>query len=156
MDYYVEVLRLSQKFYKDYPKSKFPEILEKDARAYACLLIDIKEYTICIPYRTNIPHQNAFHFKNSQRSQNNDSGLDYSKMVITKNNEYIENVPAVIDKDEYNETMIHIEKIITDALEYISTYCNHIKGDKVLHHREFSRKYGYSTLSYFHDELNLN
>lgn len=155
MEYDVEVLRLSKKFYINYPPSKYPELLEKQARAYTCLLVEFHDYFICIPYRTNVLHSNAYHFKNSQRSKTNRSGLDYSKIAIIKDSSYIENVPAVIDKDEYNETMINIEKIVSDAIGYVDTYIAHIKGEKVLHERDYGRKYGYSTLPYFHDVLEL-
>lgn len=155
MEYTVEVSRLSKKFYLNYPKTKYPEILEKEARAYACLLIEFHKYFICIPYRTNVLHKNAYHFKTSKRSLANRSGLDYSKIAIIKNKDFIEHIPAVIDKDEYNETMIHIEKIVSEAILYVDTYISHIKAERMLHEREFMRKYGFSTLPYFHDVLGL-
>ena len=149
MEFDVEVLRLSKKFYLDYPNAVYPEILEKAARAYACLLVDCHDYFVCIPYRTSVLHKNAYHFKNSQRSVNNKSGLDYSKIAIIKDTDYIENVPAVIDKDEYNETMINIDKIVNDAVNYVETYIKPASGEKTHHPREYDRLYGYSTLPYF-------
>lgn len=154
MDFDVEVLRLSKKFYLNYPKHKFPELLEKNLRAYACLLVDYHDFFICIPYRTNILHKNAYHFKYSKRSVHNKSGLDYSKIVIIKDTDYIENIPAVIDKDEYNETMININKIVGDAVDYVETYIKHISGKNRLHPREYIRRYRYSTLLYFDEILN--
>lgn len=153
MNFNAKVLRLSNKFYIDYPKSRYPELLEKEARAYACLLVDCHDYFVCIPYRTNILHKNAYHFKHSKRSANNNSGLDYSKIAITNNSQHIENIPAVIDKDEYNETMININKIVYDAVDYVETYIKHISGEKILHPREYIRKYRYSTLPYFEEIL---
>ena len=81
--------------------------------------------------------------------------MDYSKITIIKNKDYIENQPATIDKDEYNETMIHIDKIVAEAISYVEAYISHINKTKILHQREFSRKYGFSTLPYFHDVLGL-
>lgn len=155
MNYTVELSRLSKQFYQNYPKSQYPEILEKETRAYTCLLIEYNDYFICVPYRTNILHKNAYHFKNSKRSVNHHSGLDYSKIAIIKNKDFIEHTPALIDKDEYNETMIHIDKIANEAMLYVNTYIDHIRHKKALHEREFARKYGFSTLPYFHDVLGL-
>ena len=118
-------------------------------------MIEFHDYYICIPYRTNVLHTNAYHFKNSKRSRSHKSGLDYSKITIIKNKDYIENQPATIDKDEYNETMIHIDKIVAEAISYVEAYISHINKTKILHQREFSRKYGFSTLPYFHDILGL-
>lgn len=155
MGFSVKVLRLTQKFYLNYPKAKYPELMEKQARAYACLLIDCRDYYISIPYRSNVLHKNAYHFRRSQRSINNKSGLDYSKIAIIKNPDYIEKVPAVIDQDEYNETMININKIVNDAVNYVDTYIKHTTGKKTLHPREYARQYGYSTLPYFNDVLGI-
>ena len=155
MQYTVEVSRLSKNFYQKYPKTQYPEILEKESRAYACLLIEFREYFICIPYRTNVLHANAYHFKTSKRSLSHKSGLDYSKIAIINNKDYIENQPVTIDKDEYNETMINIDKIVTGAILYVESYIDHINKTKILHQREFTRKYGFSTLRYFHDILGL-
>ena len=155
MQYIVEVSRLSKHFYEKYPKAQYPEILEKESRTYACLLIEFHEYFICIPYRTNVLHANAYHFKTSKRSVSHKSGLDYSKIAIINNKDYIENQPATIDKDEYNETMINIDKIVTQAITYVEAYIKHINQTRILHQREFFRKYNFSTLPYFHDILGL-
>lgn len=48
-------------------------------------------------------------FKNSIRSRKSKSGLDYSKMVIIENSDYLSTQNAVIDTDEYKETRQNIE-----------------------------------------------
>lgn len=156
MQYDVEVLRLSYGFYNDYPQERFPELLKKIERPYACLTIEVREYFICIPYRTHIEHTNSFRFKNSMRSKANKSGLDYSKLAIITDRSYVDDSPALIDKDEYNETMINIEKIVSSVLKYIDIYINHVNGIEKIHEKEFLRKYKYSTLPYFHKELGIN
>lgn len=80
---------------------------------------------------------------------------DYPRIAIITNTDYLESTPAVVDNDEYNETMINLERIILEATEYINTYVNHVNGTRVLHHRDYTRKYAYSTLPYFHDILNI-
>ncbi len=155
MKYSVEVLRLSSKFYSDYSEERYSELLKKAERPYACLMIEVREYYICIPYRTHIDHSNSFRFKRSIRSKYNKSGLDFSKLAIITDRAYINESPALIDKDEYNETMINIEKIVSSVLKYIDTYINHLAGIEILHEKEFARKYKYSTLPYFHKELRI-
>ncbi len=97
------------------------------------------------------------HFcSNTQRSKISPSGLDYRKVAIIKDMEYIDSLtPAIIDRDEYVATIANIEKIVSEVNEYIDKYVNHIKQISILHTREFTRHYKYSTLQYFHDILGL-
>lgn len=54
---------------------------------------------ICVPFRSHIHHKNAFLFKNTERTKTDSSGLDYSKTVLIRPEDYdkylIEN--AVVD-----------------------------------------------------------
>lgn len=96
MDYDVEIRLLSQKFADDYPEKSFPELMLKHGRPYTCLLIDTHEdYFICVPFRSSITHNTAFLFKNTQRSKRSRSGLDYTKMALIKNLDYIDNTAAM-------------------------------------------------------------
>ena len=70
-------------------------------------------------------------FKNTQRSQRTKSGLDYSKIVIITNSDYFDKTPAIVDKDEYNETVKHMPTIAREAVDYVDTYINHINGTAV-------------------------
>ena len=155
--YDYQILKLTQKFYRDYPNPPFTELMTKDARSYNCLLVETSyDYFICIPYRTEIRHKYAYKFTGTQRSMHHKSGLDYTKIIIIKNPEYVDNKDSLIDKDEYNETIIHIDTIVNNAVKYVEGYVNHCNRTKELHNREFSRKYGYTTLKYFHKELGIN
>lgn len=40
--------------------------------------------------------------------------------------------------------------------QYIDTYIFHVKGKKILSSNGYERKYKYSTLKYFHNELGIN
>ena len=83
--------------------------------------------------------------------------MDYSKIVIIKNSGYIDLVTtAVVDQDEYKETMANLSKIVAEAVKYVDEYINHISGKQRLHPREFSRRYQFSTLPYFHDVMGLS
>lgn len=157
MDYLSQVYLLSNKFIQDYPASTYPELMHKLGRPYTCLLIDTHEnYFICVPFRSSINHKNAYFFKGTVRSQKTRSGLDYSKIIISSNPDYIDSSStAVVDQDEYNEMMMHLPQIVTEAVTYVDTYISHITGIKPLHPRQLSRQYGFSTLPYFHDILGV-
>ena len=156
MEYDVDVYLLSSKFINDYPLSKYPELMYKHGRPYSCLLIDTHyDYFICVPYRSSINHKTAFMFNGTQRSRHTRSGLDYSKIVLIKDNDYIDSQTAIVDQDEYKETMTHLSTIVSDVDQYITTYVAHVNGSQTLHPREYARKYQFSTLPYFHDILNI-
>lgn len=131
----------------------------KHGRPYTCLLIDTHDgFFICVPFRSSISHNNAYLFKNTRRSVKSRSGLDYTKMALIKNTDYIDDMAAIVDDDEYVETIQNIERIIKDVEKYISDYCMYIKKEKKegkSAERDFARRYKYSTLPYFHDILGL-
>ena len=144
-----QILKLTDVFYREYPNPLYNEILKKNNRAYNCLLFQSHyDYFICIPYRSEISHKYAFHFTNTTRSKEHKSGLDYSKIVIITKTDYIDSVDAIIDKDEFKETMVNLKQIKKEALDFVEDYVLHMKGIKMLHEREFERRYGFSSLKY--------
>ncbi len=158
MDYANQIYYLAPAFYKDYPNPPYTEILyNKLGRAYNCLIIETKEaYYICIPFRSNMKHHYGYSFRHSKRSQRTKSGLDYKKMVIIKNGDYLDSGrPAVIDQDEYNETMQNLPRIVREANAFLEDYISYIKGISTLDAEEIKRRYSESTLQYFHPELGL-
>ena len=65
-----QILKLTDDFYNTYSNPPYAEIMKKRQRAYTCILFQTHYgYFICVPYRTEIPHKYAYHFKNSKRSQ---------------------------------------------------------------------------------------
>lgn len=155
-DYDWQIATLSTSFYNSYPYSQYPEIAGKESRPYANLLIDThSDFLICVPYRSHIHHPNSYLFNSSKRSQQDSSGLDYSKMVIVTNPKFIDATPATLDTDEYVETVRNMGQIVDDVSDYLTKYIGHITGTHLMHHREFDRKYKFSTLSYFHNELGI-
>ena len=150
-----EIYTLSDIFYNVYNGEDYPEILNKEDRPYSCLLIEtVWDFFICIPYRTDIRHKQAYKFKNTIRSRGHESGLDYSKIVIIKKTEYI-GEKAIIDQDEFKETRDNIDIIVNRAMEYIEEYTKHHKGITILAPAMYERKFKYSSLQYFHEELNI-
>lgn len=155
LEFDVEVRYLTAQFLNDYPQTTCPELERKPNRRYACLLVDTHQgYFICVPFRSRVQHKNGFRFRNSNRSRRTPSGLDYSKIVLVSEMDYV-GAPAVVDQDEYKETMQNIRKIVEEACEYIERYVKHVTGEKVLHEREYQRRYGMSSLPYFHDVLGI-
>ena len=152
-----QILKLSDEFYKRYPNPPNVEILKKQKRAYNCLLFQTHyNYFICIPYRSNISHPYSFLFRKSKRSTISKSGLDYTKILILNKTKYLDSKDALIDKDEFNETMCNLDKIKKDALTYVEDYVAILKKKKTIHPSEFKRKYGRSSLKYFHKELGIS
>lgn len=116
------ISKLTDLFYDDYPNPPYEEIMQKRQRAYNCLLFEMKyDYFICVPFRTEITHSYAYHFKKSKRSLKHKSGLDYTKIVIIRKKEYMDNKEALIDDDEFNETMINLERIRREALTFVTS-----------------------------------
>lgn len=151
-----QILKLTDDFYKAYPNPPYREILQKRQRAYNCVLFQTHyDYYICVPYRSEISHKYAYLFKKSARSMKHRSGLDYTKIVIISKGEYIGSIDALVDQDEFNETMINLRRIKREALKYVEDYVAHMKGLKVLSSQEFNRRYYFSTLKYFHMELGI-
>lgn len=62
---------------------------------------------------------------------------------------------ALIDKDEFNETIKHLERIKKEGMTFVEEYVQHITGNKKMDPREFQRRYTYSPLKYFHKELGI-
>ena len=148
---------LSNLFFKDYSESDCPELMRKPGRPYNCLMINSHSgYYVCIPFRSHINHSNSYMFTSTERSKKTSSGLDFSKIVIISDEKYFATTNAVVDQDEYNEAVANMDKIISKAEKYINGYIEHKKGTKVMHPREYDRKYKFSTLPYFNDVLLLD
>lgn len=158
MEYLAEIYNLSTKFYEDYPHDKYPEIVTKQGRPYSCLLLEYMEHLyICIPFRSHVNHKYAYHFKHSARARQSRSGLDYTKLALISDSEYLDSThAAIVDQDEYKEAMQNLPKITKEVYEYIAAYRDDLNGIKKLHPREWERRYKMSTLPYFEEFLKCN
>lgn len=76
--------------------------------------------------------------------------------MIIKDSSLLSSDKAIIDDDEYNETIMNIDRITEEALQYVDTYISHINGTHPLHGKDYERSYRFSTLKYFHQELGIN
>ncbi|MGM9947560.1 type III toxin-antitoxin system TenpIN family toxin [Floccifex sp.] len=150
-----EIKKLSSNFYKDYPAAKYPEILEKGDRPYDVIVFETKEnYYVCVPFRTYLNHKQGFHFYSSPFPTGENPGIDYSKMVIIKKDDYIGET-TFIDTEQMSCFNTNIATIQKEVLEYLEGYINHFNGTNTLHPKQFRRKYQFTSLKYFHTELGI-
>ena len=76
--------------------------------------------------------------------------------MLVKDESYLDyTTTAIVDGDEYKEAITNLDKIARAATKYVDDYIAHVKGEKVLHPREYDRKYRFSTLPYFHDIIGI-
>ena len=157
MDYDYQLIQIAPEFFDKYPNPPYIEILIKSKRTYNCLLFQTHyDYFICVPYRSNMTHNNGYHFTSSVRSQTKKSGLDYSKMLIISDPAMIADTAAIIDKDEYIETIQNIDSIVNGALRYLEDYIKVHSNSLHISKKNYRIKYGYSSLKYFHSELGID
>lgn len=142
---------LTAEFYNRYDPVNYPEIENKSNRPYMVMLIQIENNTFAIPFRTNVKHNNCYKFKKSSRPTNSITGLDYSKAVIINNNKYI-GPAARINDMEYTELDTNNHIIIKQFSSFVAGYIKYAK--KELNEYQ-AGKYKYTTLKYFHKELNI-
>lgn len=143
---------LTEDFYNKYNSDSYPEIENKVNRPYMVMLIQIEGNTFAIPFRTNIKHNNCYKFENSSRPTESVTGLDYSKAVVVNDKRYI-GVPARINDMEYTELDTNYHIIIKRFTTFVKGYIKYANGTL----NEFqAKKYKYTTLKYFHNELGIN
>ena len=155
MAFVSNICRMTEGFFSKYPYEEYPEILSKSERPYVCLLVEWNNAFVCIPFRSNIKHKEAFIFKHTKRSKISRSGLDYKKLVLTNDPKDIDTVDVLVDSDEYKISTRFMNEIVDDVTKYIIAYTEHISGKNILDIHEYDRKYKYSTIAYFHNELGL-
>jgi len=143
---------LTAEFYNQYNSYEYPEIENKSNRPYMVMLIQIENNTFAIPFRTNVKHNNCYKFENSSRPTDSITGLDYSKAVIVNNIKFI-GVAARINDMEYTELDANYHIIIKQFTSFVKNYIRYANG--TLNEYQ-SKKYKYTTLKYFHDELGIS
>ena len=94
--------KLSIDFYTDYSSVQYPEIEFKPSRPYVVMVVEIDGNKFALPLRTNIRHDYCYKFKNTGRSTNSATGIDFTKAVIVNDAKYIGEA-TTIDNKEYVE-----------------------------------------------------
>ena len=150
-----EIRKLNDSFFEKYNKKEYPEIEVKKGRPYNFILFEIRyNCFVAAPFRTNIKHENSFKFEGCKRNKFGTSGIDYSKILIIEDSNYIGEASR-IDYDEHSILVKNIVTIATEINDYIDDYKNHISGIKKMGKNKFRNKYKFSTLKYFHKELGI-
>lgn len=146
----IELRKLSEKFYHDYPHNAFPEMEAKAGRPYVVLLVKINNVQFAIPFRTNIRHAYCYKFKTSDRDTESATGIDFSKAVVIVKEAYLGEETDINDK-EYLELQEKAFFIINKFKKYVDDY---IAFRKCGGNDYVAKRYAYSTLKYF-DEIIL-
>ncbi len=142
---------LSPEFYCEYNSNDYPEIENKENRPYMVVLIKIENNTFAVPFRTNVPHNNCYKFKKSTRPTNTVTGLDYTKAVIVNDSKYIGAAARINDK-EYIEFNTNYSFIVKQFKKFVFDYIKFANGKTNYYS---AKKFKYTTLKYFHEQLGI-
>jgi protein AbiQ len=149
--------QLTAEFYKDHHHLK--ERLDKwedKGRGYGVLLVAVAGHTFAIPLRSkmDVNHPANFYTKiHSPEGKQVKHGLDYTKaVIITDSERYISKAEfKLADKNDYVKIIEAQHRIIKAFEKYVKKYIDAVKkqDSNILQ----SRKYRYSTLQNYHEEL---
>lgn len=123
---------------------------EKRNRPYACTtLINCLGMTFAVPLRSNIQHEYAL-FTNKEKTK----GLDLSKAVVINDYEkFVDTITKVYISDDEYKVLLGKENFLSKKLEtYIKKYKKALKNPDIPKNSILLK---YSTLQYFHKELNI-
>lgn len=138
---------LSEKFYIDYPKDKYPELLTKENRPYLVCVVLVKGMRFGIPFRTNVKHKYCYYFENSDKITESKTALDFTKAVLLAKDEYIGR-RAVIDQKEANELIDNIDFIMKKFERFLDKY-NFIVSNPNINVKNGENIKKMTTLKYF-------
>lgn len=145
------ILKLEQKFFQQ--NTHLVEVLDKDSRGiwdgekkrgYGIVLISYNSLRFGIPLRTHISHKHCYRTIFEK-------GLDYTKAVLLVQDDYISNLPFMIDDAEYLKIKSHTHHISSQFEKFVGRYVAAVgKSD-----HNILREYKFSTLKNYHAELGL-
>lgn len=143
--------KLSMDFYTTYSSAQYPEIECKPSRPYVVMIVNLDGNRFALPLRTNIRHNYCYKFKNTGRDTDSSTGIDFTKAVIINDPKFIGN-PTTIDNKEYVELMNKFYFVLKKFKQYLMGYIQYRRegGDEFT-----ARKYQFTTLKYFNNELGL-
>ena len=142
----MEYTFLSEKFYKNYPHDKYPQMEIKVDRPYAHVHVSAYGRLFCIPLRSNVDHPHAF-FTNKKAK----CGVDYSKAVVITDEDYIDRTrKAYLRPNEYKKLRGKDYTIKQQFESYVELY-KRAKVDETVDHRE--EILAFSTLQYFEEYI---
>ena len=129
--------------------SQHDQVLKKQNRGYGLAFIETDHHLFAIPLRSNLNHPNGFNTV-LDRDTKLWNGLDYSKAILVQEEDL--NAAAFKPRDgrEYDKIQKNKDKINTEFIQYFDEYIQSVKSQKPL-----NRKFQFTTLQYFHQELGL-
>lgn len=139
---------LSSAFYSAYPSNIYTQMEMKTNRPYAHVILSSNGLLFCIPLRSNINHPHAYFTNKKQKC-----GLDFSKAVVIKNVNYIDNNTKVFLRQDEYQKLLGKDYIIQQQFEKYLVLYKKALTDETVPHREKILKY--SSLQYFHKELGI-
>lgn len=151
MNKHYELRYLSSSFIMKYPEKDYPEFENKPTRPYVVFLVRVDNHIFAIPFRTNMNHKYGYKFITSSRDTRSTTGLDFTKTVLV-DDESLLGDNAVIDDKEYLELSKKHFFIKKQFVKYYENYKKFLNNEL---NQYQSKAYKYSTLKYFHKELNL-
>lgn len=142
----VKLVFLSAQFFADHTHCK--EILKKQKRPYASVIVRLNNILFCVPMRSHITHQHALF-----TDKKNLCGLDFSKsVVITDEAKYIDSssVPVIRPNEFKVLKTVSSYEIERRLLVYIHEYKKAKTNPGDLHNKLLLES---STLQYFEEYI---
>ena len=151
MNYNYEIRHLSNIFKIEYPENLYPEFENKAKRPFVVFLVEIDNHIFAIPFRTNMNHKYGFKFSESNLNTRSSTGLDFTKAVLVDNTKLL-GEKVRIDSKEFKKLNKKCLFIKNQFEKYYYNYKKYVKGEL---NNKLSEAYKYSTLKYFHKELDI-
>ena len=122
------------------------QVLTKD-RGYGVIYLPVGEMIFALPLRSKLNHPNGFKTVFVGKSWN---GIDYSKALIVKKEDLEREAFKTRRNDEHLKIKKNKEKIKKEFFLYLEEYITSVKAGGPMH-----RKFKFTTLKYFHEELGI-
>lgn len=147
------IVKLPSSFYREHANDN--EIMKKEARPYVQgTILSDNNNIYFIPFRTNLPASSDIHpeaYVPLKTKEKPFGGLDITKMVLLSKPEDVLILPIkYVTREEYNLLQNKQKELWDKVQKYVQEYQERIEKGQLL-----PAKYQYTTLRYFHKELNL-
>lgn len=138
---------LTNDFYKDFDKDKYPEISRKNERPYTQTLCSVDNLLFAIPLRSSISHKHVL-----WSDKDKGCGLDFSKAVLILDKEkYIDDTTKPHIRDNEYKALLGQEYIVKTKMEkHIKDYKKAKQNLEIRRNRELCNC---STLQYFEEHI---
>ncbi|NKX03300.1 hypothetical protein HB670_27320 [Bacillus cereus] len=159
MTHIFEIRQLTEAFYKE---NVLEEMLDKGVerglekkRGYGVLLVEIRGHKFAIPFRSKMDKNHPANYTTRIYKKNNREyrhGLDFTKAVIIGKESYVSQTAYKLHEQSDFDDIRQKEHFIKQSFEkYVNRYAIALeKGDQNILN---GRKYKYSTLKNYHNEL---